>query len=360
MSGPGNVTFTNPNAVDTQASFTAAGIYVLRLTVSDGQLSGSDEVQITAQAVAPPLERRVAASSDDAEESSSGVMNLTSTNLDLVFNASNQTVGLRFTGVTIPTGATVTTAWIQFTARKVDQQSASLTLQGQAADNPGTFTGASGNVSGRALTTASVSWSPPAWTRAGDAGAEQRTPELKTIVQEVVSRPGWASANAMVFVVTGTGTRVASSWDAAASEAALLHVEYAVAGEPLTIARDAPLLEGEDGLAEGAAAEPVAPVVPTAPVSPASPRDPLRFALHRVTAGASSDRILIEFELAAEGAATLEVLDVSGRRAALADAGRMGPGRHRLEIRGRLPIGVYLVRLRQGPLARVRKVAIVR
>jgi RHS repeat-associated protein len=47
ISGPGNVTFTNPNQATTTASFSAAGTYTLRLTASDGSLSSSDDVVIT-------------------------------------------------------------------------------------------------------------------------------------------------------------------------------------------------------------------------------------------------------------------------------------------------------------------------
>ena len=47
ISGPGSVTFANANAVATQASFSAAGIYVLRLTALDGSLTSFDEVTIT-------------------------------------------------------------------------------------------------------------------------------------------------------------------------------------------------------------------------------------------------------------------------------------------------------------------------
>jgi hypothetical protein len=41
------VTFGNAGAVDTTASFSAAGAYVLRLTASDGALLASDSVSIT-------------------------------------------------------------------------------------------------------------------------------------------------------------------------------------------------------------------------------------------------------------------------------------------------------------------------
>jgi hypothetical protein len=54
VSGPGNVTFANASAVDTTASFSAAGTYVLRLTASDGALSASDTATITiANSTAP-------------------------------------------------------------------------------------------------------------------------------------------------------------------------------------------------------------------------------------------------------------------------------------------------------------------
>jgi hypothetical protein len=47
VSGPGTVTFGNAASVDTTASFSAAGTYVLRLTANDNALSASDEVSIT-------------------------------------------------------------------------------------------------------------------------------------------------------------------------------------------------------------------------------------------------------------------------------------------------------------------------
>jgi len=50
-SGPGVVIFANPSALQTSASFSVAGDYVLRLTASDGQLSSSDEVAVTVNAV---------------------------------------------------------------------------------------------------------------------------------------------------------------------------------------------------------------------------------------------------------------------------------------------------------------------
>jgi K319-like protein len=47
VSGPGTVTFGNGAAVDTTASFSLAGTYVLRLTADDGALSTNAQVTIT-------------------------------------------------------------------------------------------------------------------------------------------------------------------------------------------------------------------------------------------------------------------------------------------------------------------------
>ena len=51
FSGPGNVSFDNANAIDTTASFTQAGTYVLRLTASDGDLSHFDEMTVIVEEV---------------------------------------------------------------------------------------------------------------------------------------------------------------------------------------------------------------------------------------------------------------------------------------------------------------------
>ena len=47
VSGPGTVTFASNSAVDTTATFSVVGTYVLQLTASDGALSANDAVQIT-------------------------------------------------------------------------------------------------------------------------------------------------------------------------------------------------------------------------------------------------------------------------------------------------------------------------
>jgi hypothetical protein len=51
VSGPGEVLFGSASAVDTSATFSADGVYVLRLTANDGERSASDEVTIEVRPV---------------------------------------------------------------------------------------------------------------------------------------------------------------------------------------------------------------------------------------------------------------------------------------------------------------------
>ncbi len=56
VTGPGPVSFGNASTASTTASFSVAGAYTLRLTVNDGEFSGSDDlvVMVTADSGTPP------------------------------------------------------------------------------------------------------------------------------------------------------------------------------------------------------------------------------------------------------------------------------------------------------------------
>jgi len=53
FSGPGTVSFGNLNSLNTSATFSTSGTYVLRLTANDGALSSSDDVTITVNPTSP-------------------------------------------------------------------------------------------------------------------------------------------------------------------------------------------------------------------------------------------------------------------------------------------------------------------
>ena len=82
------------------------------------------------------------------------------------------------------------------------------------------------NISDRNQTSASVSWSPAIWSSVGATAAEQRTSDLTSIVQEIVSETDWNSGNAMAFILTGSGKRVAEAYDGDQSGAPQLYIEY--------------------------------------------------------------------------------------------------------------------------------------
>jgi hypothetical protein len=139
----------------------------------------------------------------------------------------SQVVGMRFNGIAIPQGATITKAYIQFTVDEATSASCNLTIKGEDSDNAVAFATRSKNVSLRVKTTASVNWQPAAWA-AVDIGAARQTPDLKSIIQEIVDRSGWASGNSMAFIVTGTGTgkRTAVAYETNSANAAMLYIEY--------------------------------------------------------------------------------------------------------------------------------------
>ena len=213
----------------TTASFSSAGAYTLRLTANDGAVSAFDDVIVTANSSggATIFERRIGHNFDDAEQKSTGATDNASGDLDLGFDGgASQPTGIRFLNVTIPQGAAIVNAWVQFKVDKVDSSACSLNVQGEATDNPLTFKTSANNITLRPRTAASVNWAPPPWTVVGQISAAQQTPNLASVIQEIVSRPGWVPGNSLVLIITGTGHREAEAYNADQAGAALLHVEY--------------------------------------------------------------------------------------------------------------------------------------
>lgn len=166
--------------------------------------------------------RTVASSTDDAEErTTDGVMQLTSTNLDLGYSAGDaqlMKVFLRFTNITLTAANTVDNAHIQFAAFAADSASITLRIWGVDQDNQGTATTTASFITNLVKTTAFVDWTPAAWATPNEQATAQKTPNLKTIVDEIKARPGWASGNAMAFIIewqsgTATGVREALSYN---------------------------------------------------------------------------------------------------------------------------------------------------
>jgi hypothetical protein len=189
------------------------------LTMPDGTFSFSKAFATNT------VTSQVAVSADDAEERiSNGVVTLNSTDLELIYDGYNQYVGIRFPNITIPQGTTISSAYIDFVVDEVQTGSTSLTLRGQNADNAAAFATTGYNISGRPLTTASVAWnSVPSWSTIGDT---KTSPDIRTIVQEIVNRSGWSSGNALVVRVNGSGRRTAVAQDLNTGAGPILRINY--------------------------------------------------------------------------------------------------------------------------------------
>ncbi|KPK34155.1 MAG: hypothetical protein AMJ65_18755 [Phycisphaerae bacterium SG8_4] len=201
-----------------------------------------DDIGLYRSALVPPSEWRIAAGSDDAEEhilDGGSMAALDSSDLELGYEgamspANLQTVGCRWTGVPVPMGATITEAWVQFSADSVGsaQHNAdvSLIISGELSGNPTTFSSAAGDISARSTTTASVVWDVPQWTTVHGQGPEERTPDISSVIQEIVNQNVWAGTIVLTFrdnpAKPSQGTREAESFDGDAPEAPLLHISY--------------------------------------------------------------------------------------------------------------------------------------
>lgn len=118
--------------------------------------------------------------------------------------------GMRFSSVTIPQGSTISSAILTVKANKggeyLDRDTVNSTFTGEAADNAAqwstlaNYQGRRGTVVGGAnnnnITAATVNFDSIAhWTD----GADYSSPNLSTIISEIVGRVGWASGNALAL-----------------------------------------------------------------------------------------------------------------------------------------------------------------
>ena len=180
---------------------------------------------------ATTLSYRIPNSASDAEEGSVARSYLPSTVLELGVKKEDgpQLTGLRFTGVNIPKGATITSAYIEFKAVTSASDSTSLKAYGIAESNTLDFSSGNSTISARPKTAAQVTWNPDSWT----SGNTYNSASLISVVKEITSRSDWAAGKAMGFVVTGTGgTRKAAAYDGSSAAAPKLVVTYDVTSPP--------------------------------------------------------------------------------------------------------------------------------
>jgi len=208
------------------------------VTAVDGYVNNSEDCDDTNPNVHPNSEgicddgittisSSISSGDDDVEErTSNGSINTASSDLELVVDGVNQTVGLQFRNLAIPNQAIITNAYIQFTTDEGGSEATDLVIHAENQDSCHSFTTTPFDVSKRDMTTNAVNWLPPSWSIFNAAAADQQTPDLSALVQEVVNRTGWKSGNPMSFIITGTGKRTAHSYNGSAAKAPKLFITY--------------------------------------------------------------------------------------------------------------------------------------
>ena len=185
----------------------------------------------------------IAGSRDEGEEIiATGEMELfTSTDTELGYeDMGQQIIGMRWLDLDIPQGATITNAYIKFKAGETDSAATNITFHAEDVDSALMFSSANYDVSSRVLTDNSVTWNN---VEAWETGNYYETPDLSSVIQEVIDRGGWnQGASDLVIIATGSSgaARVADSFDGGGRPPELV-IEYAVAGSVTT-------LNGQDGL----------------------------------------------------------------------------------------------------------------
>ncbi len=186
----------------------------------------------------PLYSTQIASSSDDVEEfnpysdGTNGTIGKTSSTLEMTTTNSGatvRTVGFRFPSIPIKQGATIVKAELILTAKESDSSTpVALEIRGELSTTAGVFTSTLNELSNRTKTTAMVEWTPStvdqpltAWT----IGEQYTTPDLTSIVQEIVNQADWEAFNNMAFFVNGSGLRRAASFDHDPSQAAILRIQ---------------------------------------------------------------------------------------------------------------------------------------
>jgi hypothetical protein len=181
---------------------------------------------------------------DDVEENletaGAGAIDAGSSDIELAVDGPpepRQLVGLRFRNIGIPRGAPITNAYVQFMVDETDNEAdTDVRIFGELAVNSAPFTTAAFNLTSRTKTSSSVLWDDiPVWTNPGTgdcaancpAGPDQRTPNIASVIQQIVNQPTWASGNALSILIQpdpiadNTGERTAVAFERVGGNPAL-------------------------------------------------------------------------------------------------------------------------------------------
>lgn len=183
---------------------------------------------------------KTVATDDDAEETSGTVV---VGGIAVTLGGSAQLVGLRFPGINIPKGSTITSATLTLEASATNDTYSDFTIRGEASANAAAYTTGASNISLRPQTVAFTSWIPAKWT----IDTTDVSPDVSAQVQEVIDIAAWATSNPVAFVITGTddSARTVKTFDAGLGVAPILSITYTTESPAFSSVQIYTLREGE-------------------------------------------------------------------------------------------------------------------
>ena len=193
------------------------------------------------------------------EEAATGEMDLTSTDLEISHDGSTQQiVGIVFPSIGLDASSTIAGTRLVFDVDEVNSESAeavTVRIYGELSLSAAQPSSTAGDLSSRSKTAAYVDWSPEASTA---THVLLYTPDLATIVSEIVGQSGWVSGSPMAFLlehVSGSGTRWVEAYYSNSGSGAVSSYAELTGGSGVT-----PALE-----VTGQAAPPTRPPSPPTP-----------------------------------------------------------------------------------------------
>jgi type IV pilus assembly protein PilY1 len=157
--------------------------------------------------VSPEIITSIAQATDDAYEIAS-VVNSSSTSLKLSQSTNAVTLGLRYQDLNIPRGAVITNAYIRFSSNAFNSGATNLIFSGELVGNSVTFSEIGNNISSRTRTADSVLWNTDNdWPMSNETIV---SPDLSTILQEIIDQSDWCGGNALNIIIDGEGISTSS------------------------------------------------------------------------------------------------------------------------------------------------------
>lgn len=162
----------------------------------------------------------VATGNDDAVENAK--TGFVTVNYKSTYPSMHYLIGYRFSNVNIPWGAAIRSAVLYQWCAGYETRKTVFTYRGEASRSPASFAKSRYNLSARNLTDAAVAGVTWPWEKR----AFNPSPDLKSVVQEIVNLPGWTPGSPLCLVVDAVNTSSIDHYERLPSHSAILEIVY--------------------------------------------------------------------------------------------------------------------------------------